>query len=127
MAALCLKGTKLKKLEVALFTSILGLPVIALMCFMAPFILDSINYNRFQNKLGHLYAESGHNLLEIRVCHEWKCIFEYKDNRSKYSFLIFGEDNLEARVRKLIEVSSEDSVDQKKCAYIQDGSNLCQI
>ncbi len=94
---------------------------------MSPFIYDAIKYNIFQDNVVRMYAESNHNLLDISVCHEWKCIFEYKDDRSKYKFLIFGEENLKERVLKMIEVSSEKSVDTDKCRFIQKGSNICQI
>ena len=113
------------------------LTITLFMVFIAPFAYfgffiiwlfwDSYKYNQFEDNLIKSYRESGHELLQVSVCHEWKCIFEYRDGRSNYKFLISGETDLDQRFQKLLYLSSNLDQLPEGCRFIQQGSNLCQL
>jgi len=120
-------GYRLKRIIIIIAASAIGIPLIIAIILFSLLTYEGFKYHRFQEKVKFIYSNSKHDLLKVSVCHEWKCIFEYKDKRSEYMFLIFGEKNLEERVHNMIEISSVLPVDIEKCRYIQQGSNVCQI
>jgi hypothetical protein len=122
------KMMSIKKLVIRLSIIVLLLPVIYYGSFIALLSWDAYGYNRFQEELKSKFKALKSETLQITVCHEWKCIFEYKrKDKENYQFQIYGRENIDQRLAVMLEISEDIESKLRKCRYIQEGSNMCQI